>query len=430
MQLLLVQREAGGTLLLGEEGSDRSLPVRNHSKSTIGPASARNMDQSPERKRRVASSSRTVKASAFLTLASATLVAATSTALADIDPLSGIDFVRIGAVGNAPWMGNGQPGDDAIGRGSVGYEYSIGRYEVTTSQWVQFFNAAYDRPAGDPNLPWLTPPTFWGAQGTTPNTPGGRRWTVPAGNEMRPVGNISWRMAAMYCNWLHNDKATNREAFLSGAYDVSTFGPNGMGGFADQPTRSPGARYFIPSRDEWIKAAHYDPHRYGENQGGYWEFSNSTDEWIPGGPPGVNVNIGPGGPGPNPDGPLAQANYGWDTFTFPGYGSPFSVPLGAYPDVQSPWGLLDVAGATSEWTEQIFYGALEGPRSRFVEGSHWNGAPGYGLGDSISFSPGQIAPNLSAFDFGFRIASAVPGPTGLVVLASGCVLVVTRRKRE
>jgi len=41
---------------------------------------------------------------------------------------------------------------------------------------------------------------------------------------MRPVGDISWRVAAMYCNWLHNDKRNDRAAFLNGAYDVSTFG--------------------------------------------------------------------------------------------------------------------------------------------------------------------------------------------------------------
>jgi formylglycine-generating enzyme required for sulfatase activity len=345
--------------------------------------------------------------------------------------LSGIDFVRITHPGNAPWMGNGQSGDDAIGRGSVDYEYNIGRFEVNTSQWVQFFNAAYDRPAGEANLPWLTPPTFWGAQGTTPinsSNPNARRWQVSAGNEMRPVGNISWRMAAMYCNWLHNDKSTNREAFLSGAYDVSTFGPNGMGGFADQPTRSPGARYFIPSRDEWIKAAHYDPHRYGENQGGYWEFSNSTNELIPGGPPGVSVNVGPGGPGPDPNGPLAQANYGWDTFTFPGYGSPFNVPLGAYPDVQSPWGLLDVAGATTEWTEDIIT-ITSGSMFRVLEGSYWSSAPGFAVADTIWSRYGALTPSLAPFDSGFRIASTVPGPTGLVVLASGCVVLVTRRRR-
>lgn len=406
---------------------------------TIGPDFAAPSPRSPGRGGRVGGGAAGEGLFAF-GLAAALSFATPALAGGDIDPLSGIDFVRITHPGNAPWMGNGQQGDDAIGRGSVDYEYNIGRFEVTTSQWVQFFNAAYDRPAGEANLPWLTPPTFWGAQGMTPinsSNPNARRWQVPAGNEMRAVGNISWRMAAMYCNFLHNGGAAAggeggvvpRANFLSGAYDVSTFGPNGMGGFADQATRSPGARYFIPSRDEWIKAAHYDPHRFGENQGGYWEFSNSTDEWIPGGPPGVNVNIGPGGPGPNPDGPLAQANYGWDTFTFPGYGSPFNVPLGAYPDVQSPWGLLDLAGATSEWTEGIFYGALEGPRSRQLEGSYWSGAPGEGIGDAIWARGADWPPNIAALDFGLRIASVVPAPSSLMGIL-GCVVLVTPRRRK
>ncbi len=55
----------------------------------------------------------------------------------------GIEFVTIGSPGNAAWPGNGTIGDRAIGRGSVGYEYKIGRFEVTTNQWVDFFNAAY-----------------------------------------------------------------------------------------------------------------------------------------------------------------------------------------------------------------------------------------------------------------------------------------------
>jgi len=178
-------------------------------------------------------------------------------AWAQVDPNSGIDFVHIGAVGNAPWTGNGTAGDQAIGRGGVNYPYNIGRFEVTTAQWVDFFNAAYDRPPSDA-LPNLLPPTYWGAVGTTPHTPGGQRWAVPPGHEMYPVGNISWRMAAMYCNWLCNNKSTDRSAFLNGAYDVSTFGYSGNS-ITDQPTHTPGARYWIPTLDEWIKAAHYDP---------------------------------------------------------------------------------------------------------------------------------------------------------------------------
>src|SRR5690606_22099076 len=144
-------------------------------------------------------------------------------------------------------------------------------------QWVEFYNAAFDRPRDD-WIPWLVPPTQtnWGAAPTQPNTPDGLRWRVPAGNDMRAVGNISWRGAAIYCNWLHNGQSTDRAAFLNGAYDVSTFG-GGAFEFTDQATHNPGARYWIPTWDEWLKAAHYDPDRNGPDQGGWWLYSNGTD---------------------------------------------------------------------------------------------------------------------------------------------------------
>lgn len=39
-------------------------------------------------------------------------------------------------------MGDGSLDDRAIGRGSVNYEYRIGRFEVTSGQWSEFLNAA------------------------------------------------------------------------------------------------------------------------------------------------------------------------------------------------------------------------------------------------------------------------------------------------
>ncbi|MBX3407699.1 MAG: SUMF1/EgtB/PvdO family nonheme iron enzyme, partial [Phycisphaeraceae bacterium] len=371
----------------------------------------------------------------------AAAIAAPALAGNGIDPVSGIDFVRITHPGNAPWMGSPPQQfppipNQALGRGGVGYEYFIGRFEVTTSQWVQFFNAAYDRPAGEPGLPWLIPPTFWGATGTTPinnSNPNARRWQVPSGNEMRPVGNISWRMAAIYCNFLHNGGAvtgnvTPRENFLSGAYDVSTFGNNGTGGFSDQATRSPDARYWIPSWDEWLKAAHYDPHKDGPDQGGWWAYPNGSDSPLIPGPPGVLVSpnlLQP--PHPDPNGVPAQTNYGWEAGFFPGY-SPFTVPLGAYSDVQSPWGLFDVSGATTEWTEEIRFVA-GGGMGRAYDGSYWNNL-GSGVGDPVWLRLGETEPWISDYSHGLRIASTVPGPSVAAVLASGCVVLVTRRKRK
>jgi len=186
-----------------------------------------------------------------------------SAARAQIDP-SGIDFVTVGSPGNAPWQGDGTVGDHSVGRGSVDYQYKIGRLEVTTAQWCDFMNSVFDRPAGD-TIPFVGSPEQWGAVATTPINPGGRRWTVPAGREMIPVGGVDWRTCAIFCNWECNDRSGQRTAFLNGAYDVSTFGDATIG-FTDQRAHNPGARYYIPTFNEVLKAFYYDPNRFGQGQ--------------------------------------------------------------------------------------------------------------------------------------------------------------------
>jgi len=329
------------------------------------------------------------------------LCAGAGSALAQVDP-SGIDFVTIDHPGNTPWAGDGTVGDLAVGRGGVAYSYRIGRGEVTSSQWCEFMNAALDRPAND-RIPFVSSPSNWGAVPTAPQN-GGSRWTVPAGHEMYAAGGIDWRTCAIFCNWLDHDKASNRESFLSGSYDVSTFGYNGNI-FTDQEARSPGARYFLPTWDELLKASHYDPSRFGPGQGGWWTYNNGTNTPLVGGPPPIM-----GGNG--------QANFG-----FSGPPSPFTIPLGSYSS-QSPWGLFDTAGATTEWTESIRT-LTTGERYRMYDGSFWNSSPGYGVLDSIYYR-GDEFPSVGTFDLGFRIAAAVPSPSTCVALAAGLLASVPR----
>jgi formylglycine-generating enzyme required for sulfatase activity len=334
-----------------------------------------------------------------------------TSALAQPDS-SGIDFVTISQPGNAPWTGNGGFNNN---KGQVNYEYRIGRFEVTTAQWAEFMNAALDRPSDD-HIPHAFAPTEWGGVPTTPINPGGQRFNVPAGNAMLPAGGIDWRTCAIYCNWLHNNKSSDRSAFLSGAYDVSTFGYIGTTIFTDQVSRSPGARYYIPSADEWMKAAHWNPNRNGPGLGGWDLYSNGSDNPYTYGPPGVLVNGQP-----------AMANAGWDRFSFPGH-DPYNVALGAYTGVTSPWGLFDVAGGTSEWTEATYQISDEpGPRFRFFEGSAWT----WGFGNSsdhVRNPRGAEAPSFFGFDMGFRVAAAVvPAPTTAFVGAASLPLFRRRR---
>lgn len=319
------------------------------------------------------------------------------------DP-SGIDFVAIGNAGNQPYR-TANPNDFVNGRGGVDYEYRIGRMEVTSAQWLDFFNAAFDRPAGD-RLPHLIPPEFWGGVPATPINAGGRRWTVPAANANLPAGDISWRMAAMYCNWLHNDKRTDRDAFLSGAYDVSTFGFNGNI-FTDQAAHSPGARYWIPTWDEWLKAAHYDPTKPNPDGsvGGWWTYSNGSDIAFTYGPPGSGA-----------------ANAGFDA------PNPFAIPLGSY-GVTSPYGLLDVAGGTTEWTESIRT-INTGEKYRVHDGSFWTeDSFEAGLLDRTREWGGEL-PHIADYWYGLRLASSVPSPAAATVFGLCGMVCVARRRRS
>ena len=324
----------------------------------------------------------------------------------------GIEFVTIGAAGNAPWNPPEWQGfSDAWGRGSVGYDYRISRDEVSTAQWTRFFNAWGYVSATQGAIPHVQLPGRWGATAAANPYGAGQGFAVTPGRDNWGVGGVDWRTCAIFCNWLHNNEALTRDAFMNGAYDVSTFGYVGGGNvFTDQFAHNPGARFWIPTWDEWLKAGHYDPNRNGPGQGGWWTYSITSDTAPVGGLPSFM-----GGSG--------QANFGFDTDARLEY----QVPLGSYPNFQSPWGLLDMSGMTAEWTEDVqTIGAVN---RRRIEGSYWSSSSGNVNADRLWALGGTDYPNDPFLGWGFRIAAAVPAPGvgGILVLSR---LVMQRRQRK
>jgi hypothetical protein len=114
---------------------------------------------------------------------------------------------------------------------------------------------------------------------------------------------------------------------------------------------------------------------------------------------------------------------GWHT-VYNGVVSPFDVPLGAYAGVTSPWGLYDCAGGTAEWTESL-YTLTTGNIYRIIDGSWW-------LDGSVNSDTvpgfGAFVPDVGSFDHGLRIASAVPAPASVVLLAYPMLAWYRRRR--
>ena len=282
------------------------------------------------------------------------------------------------------------------GTGRVDYSFRISRTELRTSQWVEFVNT-FPLVAGSSR--WI--PGSWGALTDFSTPAGARRYYVPAEYPEAinyPVDAIDAVASAAYCNWLCSGKSTNPAALRSGAYDLAEYFDTGIRPI--RYTRSLNATYFIPSLNEITKAFYYDPNRYGINQGGYWQYNNSSDV------PPIWGSPQSGG----------TANAGFFT------GDPF-IPVGAYPTVQTPWGLLDAAGGSSEWTDSQhpFYpdGVL------YTKGSgQWD--------TSVAVDGIDISRQISGFAAlgTLRLASTIPAPSSVfttIILLSYCA---TLRKRK
>jgi formylglycine-generating enzyme required for sulfatase activity len=256
---------------------------------------------------------------------------------------AGIGFASAQALGNTvppenddQWSIIGDPGnrdtnefevplgpEDRIG--GVDYVYRIGTTEVTVAQHLEFVEAYYQFYIKNSGL-GIVSLQFTGLAIIV--------WQseifILSDHYSDEPTQMSWEYAARYINWLHNGKIIEEWAFETGVYDTSTFIQDDDGNWLHQESRSPGARFWMPTIDEWMKAAYWDPNKYN-GQGGYWRYQNSSDtEPRPGLPSeGGERNSGVN----NQDG--------------------FPLPVGSYPTVMSPWGVLDLSGGQTEWFETI-----------------------------------------------------------------------------
>jgi formylglycine-generating enzyme required for sulfatase activity len=170
------------------------------------------------------------------------------------NPLALAHFVTVGNAGNP---------NDTTGYGGVNYQYQIGKYCVTNSDYEDFLDAV----AATDSYGLYGVNMGSDARGgiTRSGSSGSYTYSTRANMCAKPVNFVSWFDAARYCNWLHNNYGSTE----TGAYTL-----NGATS-GNAVAKNPGALYWIPTENEWYKAAY---HKSGGLNTGYWAYATQSDD--------------------------------------------------------------------------------------------------------------------------------------------------------
>ena len=280
-------------------------------------------------------------------------------------------FVEIGSPNNADdTTGNPNPA------GRVEYTYQMGKYEVSEDM-ITKFNASQS----------LT---------ITKDTRG----------DDKPATSVTWNEAARFVNWLNTSQG------FQAAYNFTTGGVNDnidlwssadawqLGG--ENLYRHKDAQYWLPSMDEWYKAAYYDP-----NTNTYFDFPNGSDT----APTAVSSGT-------------TGAVYAQTA----GQGPADITMAGGL----SPFGIMGLGGNVYEWEETSFdLNNSSGSSDRGIRGGYWSNNSSE-LKSSVRIDYDQ---EVEFFTLGFRVASlsspaTVPEPGSLVVWSAICVGGLCYRRRR
>jgi sulfatase modifying factor 1 len=308
------------------------------------------------------------------------------------------------------WVNVGNPGNaaDTTGYGAVAYAYQIGKHEVTNSQYGAFLNAA-DPNGANANGIYNTNMGS-NARGGITYTAGaasGAKYTLRTSMGDKPVNYVSWYDAARFANWMMNGQGSGSTE--SGAYTLS--GNTGI------ITKNVGAIVYLPSEDEWYKAAYYDPTPGAGGGDNYWLYPTQSDT----APTLASANST--GDISNPGANVANYLLGADWNSRNG-----NVTTVGSAAANNYFGTADQGGNVYEWNDAV----ISGSSRRGLRGGSWADIQGT-LRASVRYSSG---PTIEDAYLGFRVASssiaAVPEPTSLLSMAGllGGGLLLRRRSKH
>ena len=251
-----------------------------------------------------------------------------------------MEYVRVGNPNNAA--------DPTTSYGAVDHAYWIGKYEVTNAQYAEFLNAK-----GQSNAHEIYNSSMAAYGITLSGSSGSYSYTVSSALANRPVVFVSWFDAARFANWMGNGQGNGD--METGAYTLN-------GATSGIITANAGAQVYIPSENEWYKAAYFSA------------ASRSYSIY-----PNVQNSIS-----------TAYANYG----------SSASTNVGTYSGYGSYYGTFDQGGNVWEWNAAVI------GSSRGLRGGAWYDSSFFSQANLLSSSDRfSFDPSLASGSLGFRVAA-------------------------
>jgi formylglycine-generating enzyme required for sulfatase activity len=246
-----------------------------------------------------------------------------------------LQMVPVGDAGNVA--------DPATGSlyGAVPYSYNIGKYDVTLGQYTTFLNDV-----AKTDTYGLYNSNMAGAGGLYPfgigqsGSSGNYSYSVTGSNPQAanmPVYCETWGDAARFCNWLQNGQPTGVEG--NGTTETGAYALNGATSQAalmavPSPSHSGAgaAAYFLPTENEWYKAAYYSG---GGTNSAYYTYPTKS-------------NIAPDNSLVLAPTEANDANYYISSYTDP---TNYLTPVGTFAASPGPYGTFDMGGDVFQWNE-------------------------------------------------------------------------------
>jgi hypothetical protein len=260
------------------------------------------------------------------------------------------------------------------GFGIVNYDYQMGKHEITQSQFDAYRTSVS-----------LGANPYWATNGAN-----------------RPANQTSWFEAAQFVNWLNTSEGHQAAYQMSDSViDIngSTFDawdPSDAANGGTNLYRHKDAVYFMPSEDEWLKAA-------------YWNGSEIQEYAIGAGTSAPSNDTGTGSNYYISDYAVGSPDYLWDV----GSGG------------EEINGTFDMMGNVREWSESAWGATYGDTANRSIRGGYFH----YGSNNLSASIRSNVSPTYENLDIGFRVAS-VPEPCTLAILAIGGVTAIRRRRAK